>query len=58
MTYLKSFHEIYFIFCRKLLMLLFSFSLSSIAIGQYILFAYQKKNILLSFSFLFYLIII
>lgn len=57
MTYLKSFHEIYFIFCRKLLMLLFSFSLSSIAIGQYILFAYQK-NILLSFSFLFYLLII
>lgn len=44
MTYLKSFHEIYFIFCRKLLMLLFSFSLSSIAIGQYILFAYQKKK--------------
>lgn len=57
MTYLKSFHEIYFIFCRKLLMLLFSFSLSSIAIGQYILFAYQK-NILLSFSFLFYLLFI
>lgn len=51
MTYLKSFHERYFIFCRKPLMLLFSFSSSSIAIGQYMLFAYQK---IFSLAFLSY----